>query len=346
MERWRRDPDLHIYHYASYEVTAVKRLAGKYATREAEVDDLLRGDVFVDLYAIVRQGVAIGTPSYSLKEIERLYLPPRTGDVVSATGSVVEYQRWMDSGEPRAWEQSPILHAIRDYNELDCVSTRELRAWLLERQREAGIAYVPDPNEKTSKEEEDAPGPEDEIAGRLVERGRAKEPDDADAGELDMLIGWLVEYHRREEKPMWWRMFERHEAPWDDLRDDIDCLAHLTRTETPRRKEKQSWVYEYSFDPDAGDQAARGIEVLRRRRPRRPVPDRRHGPGRRTAGAEEQGLAPRRALSDSRRVHLRGPHQEGDRPVRRRVGAGQGAISGGGRPPAAPASSAPRPRRR
>ncbi|MBA3317823.1 MAG: TM0106 family RecB-like putative nuclease, partial [Gemmatimonadales bacterium] len=54
MERRKRDPDLHVYHYASYEVTAVKRLAGKYATREAEVDDLLRGDVFVDLYAVVR----------------------------------------------------------------------------------------------------------------------------------------------------------------------------------------------------------------------------------------------------------------------------------------------------
>ena len=33
--RWRRDPTLHIYHYASYEETAVKRLAGRYATREA-----------------------------------------------------------------------------------------------------------------------------------------------------------------------------------------------------------------------------------------------------------------------------------------------------------------------
>ena len=55
-DRWKQDPTLHVYHYASYEPTAVKRLMGKYATREDKVDDLLRHDVFVDLYTMVRQG--------------------------------------------------------------------------------------------------------------------------------------------------------------------------------------------------------------------------------------------------------------------------------------------------
>ena len=119
---------------------------GKYATREAEVDDLLRHGVFVDLYAVVRQGFVIGTPSYSLKEVEHLYLPAREGDVVSAGGSVVEYQRWMDRGESRRWEESPILKGIRDYNQVDCESTWGLRSWLLDRQRESGIAYVPNPS--------------------------------------------------------------------------------------------------------------------------------------------------------------------------------------------------------
>ena len=50
---------MHIYHYASYEVSAMRRLMGKHATREREVDDLLRNQVFVDLYTVVRQGVII-----------------------------------------------------------------------------------------------------------------------------------------------------------------------------------------------------------------------------------------------------------------------------------------------
>ena len=41
-DRLRADPDLHIYHYAPYEPTALKRLMGRYGTREDEVDDLLR----------------------------------------------------------------------------------------------------------------------------------------------------------------------------------------------------------------------------------------------------------------------------------------------------------------
>ena len=45
MARWEQHPDFHIYHYGAYETTAVKRLMSRYATREEEVDRLLRGRV-------------------------------------------------------------------------------------------------------------------------------------------------------------------------------------------------------------------------------------------------------------------------------------------------------------
>ena len=51
---------MHVYHYAAYEPTALKRLMGEHATREDEVDELLRGEVFVDLYRVVRQGLRAG----------------------------------------------------------------------------------------------------------------------------------------------------------------------------------------------------------------------------------------------------------------------------------------------
>jgi predicted RecB family nuclease len=38
-------PDLHIYHFAPYEPAALKRLMGRYATRENEVDNLLRAEM-------------------------------------------------------------------------------------------------------------------------------------------------------------------------------------------------------------------------------------------------------------------------------------------------------------
>src|SRR5207253_7423827 len=55
-DRWRRFPDLHIYHYNHYEVTALRRLMGKYAVCEEEIDGMLHGRVFVDLFKVVRQG--------------------------------------------------------------------------------------------------------------------------------------------------------------------------------------------------------------------------------------------------------------------------------------------------
>ena len=72
MDRLAADPTLHVYHYAPYEPTAMKRLAGRYGTREEEVDQLLRGDVFVDLYRTVRQGIRASVESYSIKRLEPL----------------------------------------------------------------------------------------------------------------------------------------------------------------------------------------------------------------------------------------------------------------------------------
>ena len=67
-------------------------------------------------------------------------------------------------------------------------------------------------------------------------RGATADEPEPDAGRLDELVGWLVEFHRREEKPMWWRMFERHEMTVEERLDDRDCLAGLVRTVgRPRR---------------------------------------------------------------------------------------------------------------
>ena len=70
-DRLHDDPYLHVYHYAAYETSALKRLASMYGTREEEVDELLRREIFVDLYAVVRQGLRISHPRYSLKNVEQ-----------------------------------------------------------------------------------------------------------------------------------------------------------------------------------------------------------------------------------------------------------------------------------
>ncbi|HET8535609.1 MAG TPA: TM0106 family RecB-like putative nuclease, partial [Solirubrobacteraceae bacterium] len=54
LETW---PDLHVFHYNAYETTALKKLVARHATRELELDELLKRKVFVDLYGITRQAL-------------------------------------------------------------------------------------------------------------------------------------------------------------------------------------------------------------------------------------------------------------------------------------------------
>src|SRR4029079_12282489 len=88
-------PDLHVYHYAAYEITALRRMMGRYGTREAELDDLLRRNVFVDLYKVVRGGLRISRPGYGLKEVEHLLDFERHATIKDGGTSIVEFERWM-----------------------------------------------------------------------------------------------------------------------------------------------------------------------------------------------------------------------------------------------------------
>ena len=114
MDRLERDPALHVYHYAQYEPVALKQLMSRHATREDEVDRLLRAGVFVDLYQVVRQGVRVSRESYSLKSLEIFYMPARAEEIADAVGSIVAYERWRDTRD------SAELTNIAAYNERDC----------------------------------------------------------------------------------------------------------------------------------------------------------------------------------------------------------------------------------
>lgn len=132
VSRQKEDPNMHIYHYASYEITAIKRLAVKYATREREVDELLNSGVFVDLYRVVRQGLTVGTKSYSLKDIEKLYRSQREAEVTNALGSVEAYHEWRMLRKEDPEKAQKILDDIEIYNKDDTDSTYELASFLWE----------------------------------------------------------------------------------------------------------------------------------------------------------------------------------------------------------------------
>ncbi len=237
-KRWQQDPSMHVYHYAAYETTALKKLMCRYASREAEVDALLRNEVFVDLYTVVRQSLLIGEPAYSLKNVEHLYMPARSGEVATAAGSVVYYHRWLTSGD------QAILDLIRDYNMEDCDSTWKLAEWLRARQQSAGRAYVkPDP----PRELKDDTNARSELAQRMLKEIPQDRSADPERWRVHELLAYLLEFHRREHKSLYWAMFKRAEMIEQELIDDQECLGGLQRTKRPPQPDKQSFVYEYRF---------------------------------------------------------------------------------------------------
>jgi predicted RecB family nuclease len=251
-ERWQRDPTMHIYHYANYEIAACRKLMSRYGVCEHEVDQLLRNEVFVDLYKIVKSGLLIGEPKYSIKNVEHLYRGKRETEVGTGGDSVVVYENWRENPDGYTWQTSKILNDIRDYNIDDCDSTQELVDWLRDRQKEKGISYVC----TTEVLEPDIP---DEITERtqlrdnLLVKAESLADSDQTAASLTENLAWSLEFHRRENKPVFWRLFDRLGLTDIELLDDLDCLACCERTErapyklTPRKKKQ---AFEYRFNPN------------------------------------------------------------------------------------------------
>ena len=211
--RLAEHPDMHVYHYAQYEITALRRMMGRYGTREAELDDLLRREVFVDLYRVVRGGLMISRPGYGLKEIEHLLDFERTAPIKDGGTSIVEFERWMIERDPA------ILAEIEAYNREDCIGTRVLADWLLERRGEAlakfGAFPLPEPQESKPEKPEKA------------ERAALREEMLATGDPATALAGELLDYHNRERKPVWWAMFDKADMTPEELLEDREAIGGL-----------------------------------------------------------------------------------------------------------------------
>lgn len=236
IERRRAYPDLHVYHYAAYEPSTLARLMGTYATREEEVDQLLRGRVLVDLLQVVRQSLRAGVESYGLKDIEKLFFE-RTADVGSGNEAVIEFERWLDDGDEAR------LDAIAAYNEEDCLATLKLRDWLLVQRDEAAAQYAVEipflepPEPYTASEEETTETTE--LRDELLER--------AELGDWRELLARLLEYHKREARPAYWWYFARKKMTDEELLDDGEAIAFLVHDGKEPVPIKRSLEWTFTF---------------------------------------------------------------------------------------------------
>jgi hypothetical protein len=264
-ERRARRPGLHVYHYNHYEPTAVDhlselhetrqeavgRLMGRFATREDEVDELFRLGVFVDLYRVVRQGLQAGVESYSIKRLEPLCGYSRVVSLRDATAALVEFEAGLEDG-PAASDVDR-RRVIAGYNEDDCRATLALQNWLEERRPELaarldlGMAGLPRPVvAETERDPEDSEVTR--LRSALLSSVSAQPCERTAKQEAVALLADLLEWHRRENKPAWWRYFYVRTLSSEDLVSEPDALGLLSAGEIVGTV-KRSVLRQFSFPP-------------------------------------------------------------------------------------------------
>jgi uncharacterized protein len=222
-------PDAFVYHYGSMEPSTLKRLMGRYGTRENALDDLLRREAFVDLSSVVRQGMRISHSSYGLKKVETFYFERESEGVAEAGGAVLAYEQWLETSDPA------MLVAIEEYNREDCVSIVEMRRWLLRiRPEDAVWRELQEPREQSDDRiAEDQKN--DALFQQLMKQNLS-------------LLAHLLYYHRREERPAWWWYFARKKMDARELIDDSESIGGLElAADIPAEDAKKSKVFTYRF---------------------------------------------------------------------------------------------------
>jgi uncharacterized protein len=260
-ERMTRYPKARIYHYSAYEIAALKRLSAQYPTRVKELDELLRGKRFCDLYAIVKQAVRVSESRYSIKNLERFYGAKREQDVKDGGTSIVWFEEYLETGKPE------LLEAIRVYNQRDCDSMIELYDWLWRLRAESAKELGIDWDSLRPKDEAVEPVvtstelSKTELEEQRVARFReifkvdqmlsSGAPDSlSDIDILRLRLFYLSDFYRREMKPKWWNHYRLRELPAVERFEDPGVISGCVRdTSRGEGKVARSKLLYYTFPP-------------------------------------------------------------------------------------------------
>lgn len=254
MKRWAAHPEMHIYHYAPYEQTALKRLAGRHSCFVDEIDRLLRGGVFVDLFQVVRQSLRASVESYSIKKLEPFYSFTRDRALPEATRALESLETFFSLGETKV-DLGVIRGTVEEYNRDDCVSALRLRDWLeslrLEVETQKGIS-VPRPAPKESAPKEKVAAEAEEVAiltRRLLANISEDEMKRGNDDQAQWLLANLLDWNRREQKSMWWEYFRLRELSDSELQEDKNALGGLEYIKEIYCDKESSQVFRYGFPP-------------------------------------------------------------------------------------------------
>ncbi len=255
-EKLKTYPTLHIYHYAPYETTALKRLMCKYSTKEEEVDNLLRNKRFVDLYGVVRQSIRASIEKYSIKDLEKFYKYSRQMNLRDLSKIKAEYEYLLET-----YQTDKATELMRDtiqlYNQDDCVSTYHLQQWLEDIRKnliDQGIKI-----ERPLTELNNTPERINEyleritpIMNALLDGVSMNSNERSDIDQANYTLAHMLNWYRREKKAFFWELFRLRDMPIDELMEESKGIAYLSYT-NQSEPIARSTVYTYAFPPQDCD---------------------------------------------------------------------------------------------
>lgn len=261
-ERRQQYPDMHVYHFAPYEPSALKRLMGRYASRENEMDNLLRGLVFVDLLSVVRNGLRASVESYSLKKLEPFFKFERKVSLHDANVALTQLSSHieLDDFDSVTDETKSVVEA---YNADDCFSTAALRDWLeslrAELISEGHSINRPEPGAEPSEEADEQAQRIQALVDRLIDGVPVDEEERTPEQHGRWILAHLLEWHRREEKSVWWEYFRLCELQPDELLRERAAISGLEFVGTVETSNQGIPTDRYKFIPQdtevrAGDE--------------------------------------------------------------------------------------------
>ncbi len=263
MARWARYRDLHIYHYAPYEPSALKRLMGRYATREDEMDRMLRARLFVDLYGVSRQSIRASVESYTIKNLEVFYGYERPTALADARKALAQLQACLELNDVAGITEES-RQVVESYNHDDCVSASGLRDWL-ERlragliQRGLGIERPEPASDEPAEELDERQRRVAELAARLAADVPVAASERSGEQHARWILAQTLDWHRREDKSVWWDFFRLSELPAEDLMDERAALYGLSFRGAAGGTAKAP-IHRYAFPPQETE--LRGGETL------------------------------------------------------------------------------------
>ena len=252
LARWKEYPGMHIYHYAPYEPSAIKRLASRNAVFEQEVDQLLRSERFVDLFSVIKETLFASVESYSLKEIEQFTEYKREADLRLASAARRRISIALDFNDFTSFPDAD-FELIEIYNKDDCQATMALHHWIeaiYQEQIRTGTSLTRLENSSGEAGEKIAEG---EVKARSLYNGLVISlPDDPGDWRNEEKAIWLlanqVEFYRREMRSAWWEFFRLRELESNELMDERKGIAGLSYKYT-LPESKRVPIDRYSYPP-------------------------------------------------------------------------------------------------